>query len=39
MSDRSLRPALLASWVNRVSDALKPMMDELEHRHGFPPGR
>lgn len=38
MSDRSLSPAWLASWVSRVSEALKAMTDEFERRHGFPSG-
>lgn len=38
MSDRSLSPAWLASWISRVSETLKAMTDEFERRHGFPPG-
>ncbi|MER7575113.1 SMI1/KNR4 family protein [Streptomyces sp. NPDC126514] len=38
MSDRSLSPAWLASWTDRVSVALTAMTVEFEHRHGFPPG-
>ncbi|MFB7715671.1 SMI1/KNR4 family protein [Streptomyces sp. NPDC056105] len=38
MSDRALSPAWLASWVSRVSRALKAMMDAFERQHGFPPG-
>ena len=38
MSDRSLSPAWLASWVGRVSGTLKAMTDEFERRQGFPPG-
>ncbi|WP_405803859.1 SMI1/KNR4 family protein [Streptomyces sp. NBC_01187] len=38
MSDRSLSSAWLASWMSRVSGALKAMTDEFERRHGFPPG-
>nr|WP_223205771.1 SMI1/KNR4 family protein [Streptomyces xanthii] len=38
MSDRSLSPAWLASWTDRVSGTLTALTDEFEHRHGFPPG-
>nr|WP_239469497.1 SMI1/KNR4 family protein [Streptomyces sp. SM17] len=38
MSDRSLSPAWLASWTDRVSGALEAMTGEFERRHGFPPG-
>lgn len=38
MSDRSLSPAWLVSWMSRVSGTLKAMTDEFERRHGFPPG-
>lgn len=38
MSDRSLSPAWLASWTDRVSRTLTAMTGEFEDRHGFPPG-
>ncbi|MFJ2095407.1 hypothetical protein ACIOEW_40250 [Streptomyces sp. NPDC087901] len=38
MSDRSLPPAWIALWITRVSEPLKTMIDDLERRHGFPPG-
>ncbi|PPS88851.1 SMI1/KNR4 family protein [Streptomyces sp. MH60] len=38
MSDRSLSPAWLASWTERVSGTLTARTGEFEHRHGFPPG-
>ncbi|MGV9929469.1 SMI1/KNR4 family protein [Streptomyces olivaceoviridis] len=38
MSDRSLSPAWLASWTDRVSGILTAMTGEFERRHGFPPG-
>ncbi|MEU0041071.1 SMI1/KNR4 family protein [Streptomyces sp. NPDC006333] len=38
MSDRSLSPAWLASWTDRVSGALAARTGEFEHRYGFPPG-
>lgn len=38
MSNRSLSPAWLASWTDRVSGTLAAMTNEFERRHGFPPG-
>ncbi|MER6684526.1 SMI1/KNR4 family protein [Streptomyces olivaceoviridis] len=38
MSDRSLSPAWLASWTDRVSGILTAMTGEFKRRHGFPPG-
>ncbi|MGW0607877.1 SMI1/KNR4 family protein [Streptomyces sp. NPDC002640] len=38
MRDRSLSPAWLAAWTNRISRTLKAMTDDFERRHGFPPG-
>lgn len=38
MNHRSLSPAWLASWTDRVSGTLTAMTGEFEHRHGFPPG-
>ncbi|MFE3271171.1 SMI1/KNR4 family protein [Streptomyces sp. NPDC059215] len=38
MSERSLSPAWLASWTERVSGALAALVGEFERRHGFPPG-
>lgn len=38
MSNRSLSPAWLATWTDRVSATLAAMTNEFERRHGFPPG-
>ncbi|MEU4090614.1 SMI1/KNR4 family protein [Streptomyces aureus] len=37
MSDRSLSPAWLAAWTDRVSGPLEALAGEFEHRYGFPP--
>ncbi|MGW6209822.1 SMI1/KNR4 family protein [Streptomyces sp. NPDC055089] len=38
MSDRSLPPEWLASWLSRISAALNAMTEGFERRHGFHPG-